>query len=421
MSLFNKLVDKFRYNPETFQFLIDRNQSIPKMISEIYESYMNLPKFSDLVKEDPRKYKSYYCNSCSSSISGIVKTLKRNKFYSMKLSEDWDIFVPNGYNRIELDLNDITPTSDHQIFFGVQGCDELVGKTALWNHLERTYGREKAREILPETFVLSNEDHVNLFKEQYKEGEIYILKSRRQRKEGIKLTSDLNEIIKAKDDNFTLVQNYKRDLLLVNKRKLNIRMYLLLTLKNNVLEAYVNKYATCIYSNKDYDDSTFDFEKNITSYNLDLKIYEDNPMTMRQLRTYLLDNGYDNPDILFERINEKVALVCGALSPHMGKKGNLANNLCAQIFGMDFLVDKDLNPFMLEANKGPDMHPKMGGPSDLKLINDLETFYEAENLVEKCYPCGYKSGNGLKVQRDVVDLLGIVDLKLSNNGFVKVY
>ena len=421
MSIFEKLVNKFQRKPETFEFLLDRNTEIADMISEIYNKFMNLPKFSELVKEDPRKYKSYYSDSYSSSVSGFIQLLRRYKFYKLEYKDDWNLYIPNGYNRIELDLNNLDPHNDDQIIFGMQGCDDLVGKTCLWNILERTYGREKAREILPETFVLSKEDHVNLFKEQYKEGEIYILKARRQRKEGIHLTRDLNEILEAKEKEYTLVQQYKRDLLLINNRKLNIRMYLLLTLRNGVLEAHINKYATCIYSNKDYDDSTLDFENNITSYNLDLKIYETNPLTMKQLRTYLLDNGYDNPDILFERINEKVRLVADAIKPSLGKKGNLKNNLCVQIFGMDFIVDKNLNPYMLEANKGPDMHPKTGADSYTKLLNNIEDFYINEGLLEKCYPCGYKSGNGMKVQRDMFQLLNIIDIENSNNGFYKVY
>jgi len=421
MSMFTKIVEKFQNKPDTFKYLIDKNQGVAKMISDIYDRYMNIPKFSDIIKEDPRKYKSYYCESRSSSVAGFLRILKRYKFYQAeKMKDDWDIYIPNGYNRVEVDLEKLQTTRDEQIVLGIQGCDDLVGKTCLWNILENTYGREKAREILPETFVFANEEHMKLFLEKYKEGEIYILKKKRQRKEGLQLTKSIDEILDAKKNDFTLVQNYKRDLLLINNRKLNLRIYLLLTFKDGVLEAHINKYGTCIYNNKDYDDSTLDFEHNITSFNLDHEIYKRNPLTLKQLKTYLLDHGYDNPDVLFERINEKVRLVVDAIKPSLGKHGNLNKNLCTQIFGMDFIVDKDLNPFMLECNKGPDMSPK-NDTSYAKLLNKLDEFYIAEDLVDKCYPDGYKSGNGLKVQRDMFNLLGIIDSKLSNNGFYKVY
>lgn len=420
LSLFEKIVNKFHRFPETFEYLLDRNKEFSGMISEIHDKYMNLPKFSELIKEDPRKYKSYFCEGGSSSVSGFIKILKKHKFYQLDFKDNWDVYIPSGYNRIEVILDELVPHNDKQIIFGIQGCDNLVGKTALWNILEKTYGREEAKELLPETFVLSNDEHVEMFKNRYQENEIYILKGKKQRKQGLLLTRSLDEILSAKEKDFTLVQDYKRDLLLINKRKLNLRIYLLLTIKDGEVQAYVNKFGTCIYSNKDYDDTTLDFENNITSFNLNMSIYDTNPLTMRQLRTYLLDNGYENPDILFERINNKVSKVIDAVKPTFGKKGNLKNNLCVQVFGMDFVVDKDLNPFMLECNKGPDMQPKNDYLTLKSLIENLETFYDGENIVDKCYPSGYKTGNGLKAQKDILKLLEFIDDD-SDNGFIKVY
>jgi hypothetical protein len=419
-SLLEKIIDKFQKKPETFQFLIDRNKEIAKMISEIHDKYMNLPKFSELIKEDSRKYKSFYCDSHLSSVGGFLKFLKKYKFYQLEKEDNWDLYIPRGYNNIEIDLKELKPSNEKQIIFAIPGCDYLVGKTSLWNILEDKYGREGASELLPETFVLAKDKHLELFKEKFEEGKTYILKSKRQGKRGISLTKDYKDIMEAKNKEYTLVQNYKNDLLLVNNRKLNLRIYLLLTIKNGVVEAYVNRYGTCIYSNKEYDSSTLDFENNITSYNLDLKIYDDNPMTLKQLRTYLIDHGYDNPDILFDRINEKVKLVIDAVAPKLGNK-RLNDNLCVQIFGMDFLVDKDLTPFMLECNKGPDMQPKQEYKCISELVSNLEEFYENEEIVDKCYPIGYKSGNGFKVQKDIFDLLGIIEFENSINGFYKVY
>ena len=181
-NLLEKIIEKFRRKPETFEFLIDRNKEISDMISEIYDKYMNLPKFSELVKDDPRKYKSYYGDGYASSISGMVNILKKHKFYQLDFDDEWDLYIPNGFGRIEIELNEIIPKNENQIIFGVQGCDHLVGKTSLWNIMEKKYGRDKAKEILPETFVLSNDDHMQMFEKQYVKDKIYILKSRRQRK-----------------------------------------------------------------------------------------------------------------------------------------------------------------------------------------------------------------------------------------------
>jgi len=384
-------------------------------------SYKRMRKFSEIAKElesDPRKYKTYHSESYSSSIKGFTRILECHKLH--QVDDNWDIYIPNGYNRIEIELEKLKTSRPDQIIFGIPGCDELVGKSCLWRALEAEFGREKAATILPETFILAEEDQIKLFKDHYKEGETYILKQKKQRKQGLLLTQDLNEILSAKEKEYVIVQDYKKNVLLVNNRKLNLRIYLLLTIKNNILEAHINKYGTCIYNNKDYDPTTNDFESNITSYNLDLKIYDTNPLTFKQLKTYLSEHGYENPNILFERIDEKMKMVCDAIKPKLGRLENLKDNMCVQIFGMDFIVDTDLNPYLLECNKGPDMSPKKDG-TYASLINKIEDFYSAEKLVEKCYPDGYKSGNGLKVQRDMFKYLDIIDLKSSNNGFYKIY
>lgn len=401
-----------------------REVEVKTRFFDFKERYNRPRKFSDMIRDlekDTRKYKTFYCESPSSSVKGFIKILNKHKLYEVFDIEDpWDIYIPSGYNRVEIELENLKPPKPESIIFGIQGCDEVVSKPGLWKMLEKEYGREKASTIMPQTYLYENEQDIELFKQNYKEGNTYILKKRQQRKLGLLLTKDINEILKAKEKEFTVIQDYKNDVLLVNNRKINLRVYLLLTIKNGILEGHINRYGTCIYNNKDYDPTTIDFESNITSFNLDLDIYKTNPLTFKQLKTYLLEHGYENPDILFDRINENVKLVCDAIKNSLGRGKNLKDNMCIQIFGMDFIIDKNLNPFLLECNKGPDMSPKKDtGYADL--INKLEDFYMAENLVEKSYPDGYKSGNGLKVQRDMFKYLGIIDLKSSNNGFYKVY
>lgn len=419
-KLIDDIIEKYHKNPDTFQLFVDRNKDVSEMISLLHAKYMNMPKFSELVKQDPRKYKSFYCNSHVSSVSNFIKILRDNNFYQLELKDDWDIYIPNGYNRIELDLKEIKPTSENQIIFGIQGSDNLVGKTWLWNILEKRYTREGSKYLMPETYVLANDDHIQLFKEQYQRGATYILKSKKQRKSGLQLTKSLKDILSAGKKEYTLVQEYIKNPLLINDRKLNLRIYLLLTNKNGLTEGYINKHGTCIYANKKYEEDSLDFEKNITSYNLDLKIYEDNPLTFKQLKTYLLDSGYENPESLFSQINNKVRLIIDAVHPTLGNN-NLKNNLCAQVFGIDFIVDENLNPFLLECNKGPDMKPKGEYKNIRSLLENIEEFYDDEEIVEKSYPIGYKTGNGVKVQKDILDLLGIIEFENNKNGFYKIY
>ena len=58
---------------------------------------------------------------------------------------------------------------ENQKIFGIKGCDFIVSKNSLWHLLQKKFGRKQASTIMPETYILSNEDanvkFTNLFKE----------------------------------------------------------------------------------------------------------------------------------------------------------------------------------------------------------------------------------------------------------------
>ena len=48
--------------------------------------------------------------------------------------------------------------------------------------LENYYSRKKAKKLMPETWILDNNNHIDLFNKSYKSDNIYILKKNIQRK-----------------------------------------------------------------------------------------------------------------------------------------------------------------------------------------------------------------------------------------------
>ena len=74
------------------------------------------------------------------------------------------------------------------------------------------------------------------------------------------------------------------------------------------------------------------------------------------IRIYLDKNGVD-ANVLKQKVNHLLNLFCSSLlSPVCNIK--LKNNTFFQLFGIDILIDQNLEPFVLEINKGPDMKPK---------------------------------------------------------------
>ena len=85
---------------------------------------------------------------------------------------------------------------------------------------------------------------------------------------------------------------------------MNLRIYLLIVIKNNKIHFYVSDIGKCIYTNKKYNDKDLDFESNITSYHLDVSIYDTNPRYFDELIKYIDNNSTSGSGaLLFNRIN----------------------------------------------------------------------------------------------------------------------
>jgi len=322
----------------------------------------------------------------------IINTIFINNRIT-KDNNNWDIYTPCGYNFVEKELILINIPNDNRVryIFGINGCDNIVSKNNLWHILENNYGREGAKKIMPETYILDDMNQMRLFKSEFNPNNIYILKKNLQRKEGLKLSNSIYEINTAYNDNYKVVQKYIRNLYLINGYKINLRIYLLITINNNKKSFYLSNLGKCIYTAKKYNDDDYDFETNITSYNLDMNIYKINPRTLNELSEYL-DKQQNNSNILFKNIRNILYKVALSSEENVYQSTNLNKKNCHsfQIFGVDIIFDKLLNAYLLEINKGPDM--KERDPLD--------------------YAMKYK------IQSDMLNIVGILkDTPQSENSF----
>ncbi len=316
-----------------------------------------------------KKYGIYHSNSKNKSLTSYSKN-----------NSSWELYIPCGYNYVENELPSISMSnSPSQLYiFGINGCDKMVSKNNIWSSLKKYYGFDGASKIMPSSYVLEDENDMKLFKRDYVPNEIYILKKNVQRKEGLKLTKDLKTIMKAKDDEYKVVQQYIRNLYLINGRKVNLRVYLLIVIKNDQKEFYISDLGKCIYTNKKYNDDDLDFESNITSYHLDMSVYKENPRTFDQLRDYINknENNANAGSLFFVRMNQILQKMCMALDKEFYQSKNIRerNAISFQLFGVDVIMDKDLNPFILEVNKGPDMSARDEEDKKMKTVVQTHMF-----------------------------------------------
>jgi len=304
-----------------------------------------------------RKYPLTYCKPPTKRLGQIQSDIYKD--YNFRESDKWSLYIPRNYNNIENELLTIN-TSGNKLIFGINGCDSFVSKNGLWSIIVEKYGVDFASKLMPRSYLLYNPSDIEIFKTEYNPNGAYIMKKNVQRKEGLQVTDNLDEILNGyKNGGYKVVQKYMDNAFLVNSRKLNIRIYILVIygLKPRF---YMYNLGKCIYTNKDYNGDIHDKERSITSYKMDNSIYEKSPFYTTELDNYIKSMGYYGKTSIniMKKIKKLMKLVCIPIKKKIFKSDNIKRQTTFQLFGCDIILDQNLNPFILEFNKGPEMTPK---------------------------------------------------------------
>jgi hypothetical protein len=330
-------------------------------------------------------------------LGGIYKEILNEE--SVNLTQDlseFNLYYPCGYNGVEKELRalDLGGKTGQNIF-GICGSDTIASKSSLWKVVSEHYGREFASKLIPESWLLKDNREFPLFKEQFTADKIYILKKNVQRKKGIKLTSDLEEVENAYKNKYVMVQE-KHDSIIINKRRLNLRIYVFVVYKNGKKSVYIHDSAKVLYTSKDVEENSSsnseEFETLITnSYVTDLEIYNKNPLTLNKLLVYLEENRGVNSVVMKQKIYAVLKNVMIALLPRVCNCKNMRDQNMYQMFGADVLIDTKFKPYVLEFNKGPDMKHKDDADYKLKKKVIFDTFEKIGVIQgkDKTYENGY--------------------------------
>lgn len=320
-------------------------------------NYSNMQSFIE-------NFSNSFATSCKRKIGGVVSNvIKERGMNKKKLNQDWDFYLPCSYNKCEKMAKEIKVDNDEQKLFLIDGCDNFASKTMLWYYLVKEFGREDASKVMPETFLLNNENDMKLFENFYNEIKKinpkakFILKNNTQRQQGIKLSDNLEDILKEKDKKSLLVQKYLENPFLISNRKINIRYYFLVVCTKDNISGYLHQNGFMYYTPKCYKENSLDFDENITSGYVPRKVYQENPLTIADFNKHIANEGH-SPDKFFSYVKEIFKKVLQSLRKNICQAKNLKNNTIYQLFGADIAPDNQLYPYILEMNKGPDMKPK---------------------------------------------------------------
>lgn len=166
-----------------------------------------------------------------------------------------------------------------------------------------------------------------------------------------------------------VIQKYLDKPLLYNKRKFDIRCYVLIDFEFNLFYCREGHLKA---SSKEYDINNPDLFIHITNYSFQKKCkgfskYEyGNEISYQTFRNFLKSTNQDTN--LFDECIKKMVQMIKISMLSVGSKKLLKskNVLCFQIFGYDFIIDENFKPWILEINDNPGL--SISSPVIAKLI-----------------------------------------------------
>jgi hypothetical protein len=368
-------------------------------------------KICDEKKEDFINVKytptSWSRNQCEYILGKTIK----EEFLKYNINEDknnWNLMLPCTYDNPKKETKMMPIVKDAKYFI-IENSDIFVAKDLLWKNLVEYYGIENASKMMPKSYVLNSNEDMNRFEKEYDNKKLYIMKKNLQRQEGLKITKNKEEILNGKKNKFILVQELLQNPYLIDGRKINLRIYILVLCLDKRMNVFVYNNGFMYYTSEKYVENSENNDVNITTGYIDRKVYEVNPLTHEDFKKYLDDEKRENlleieknirnqgkkiSEICFNNINNLIKNIYTVFGEKICNSRKFENNLTFQLFGADVAIDNKLNAMIMEINKGPDMNAKDKRDSEVK-----------HNVI-----------------RDIFRSTGIIDDKIINekNGFINV-
>lgn len=282
-----------------------------------------------------------------------------------KYSISSETVIPCSYDNLD-EESEYIPKNSKYIFF-IENADYLVAKNGLYYFMRNYYGEPKVFEYLPQSWLITEIQELQKLKDDYyKKKRIYILKKNIQRQQDILITDSYDDIVKASTENYIICQELLQDPFLVKKRKINIRRYIVMSIFEDTINAYLFHDGFMYYTKDFYEPMSLDTNKNITTGYIDRSVYETHPLTYKDFIEYLETNDYNSKILEENTIQFFKYLIQAYRNVFLTQKRKFYSKTCFQIFGVDIAVDKNLNVKCMELNKGPDLDSKDERDGQLK-------------------------------------------------------
>lgn len=291
-----------------------------------------------------------FSEACRLNKTGLVPA----KLYD---NAEWLAFetlnnVDNLLKRVRFPLGGI------KFVYGVRGSDLLASKASLALAM-----RNRFEKYIPKTYILDNDHDVNRLKVEFQNGKVYILKKNVQRQEGYLITNRLNTAL-AKRNEYVVCQEMLQNPYLINGRKINIRVYLCVIVNENKVSMSFYNNGFMYYTPRLFKRESMLPDEVITTGYIDRKVYNENPLTIRDLQEFLGETRFA---VLFKNIRNMMTAVKATYSARLAHENVMLPGKKFLVYGCDIAPDSNLNVTLMEINKGPDLSYKDERDKQVKL------------------------------------------------------
>lgn len=236
--------------------------------------------------------------------------------------------------------------------YGLRSVDILANKALLYTTLFSADKRLSKR-FTPVTYVLENPNQYERLLNDFDESKLYILKKNIQRQRGCTITNNYDYLKDSLEKEYVVAQELLQNPLLVSGHKINLRQYLVIIVKKNV-KCLLYDDGFIYYTPKPFRKNSIDKDRHITTGYIDRRIYEENPLTVKQLYEHL---GHIKTKTLKRNLVELFGFVAASYK-HLLLKHDANHHTNFIILGCDVAVDNRLDCKIMEINKGPDLSYK---------------------------------------------------------------
>lgn len=264
--------------------------------------------------------------------------------------EEADIVFLSSYDNYS-DLDKIENMENVKYVYGLRYIDIFANKYMLTSMIQKRFN-----DVIPVTIIIKNNKSYlqhKYFNEYGKPLTPLIIKSNIQRQEGVNIVTSIDDIYDV-SKNYVIVQEVLKNPMLINNRKIDIRIYVLLVITPQKSYFYIYNNGFIYYTKEEYDPNSFTNDTVISSGYIDRSIYNDNPLTLLELIDHL---GSEKGNRLKTNIIQCYHKVHKAYHQKL-QEFRKERTSTFMIYGTDISPNKDCEVRLLEFNKGPDLQFK---------------------------------------------------------------